>query len=185
VTAPTGPGPGAGARTGATSARGIALLVGAVVIGIALLRATDPPDSLADASEGPERAATTAPPTTEEQADDESTTSSSSSSSTTEAPADEPRVLVANAANQAGVAGRLTVTVEDGGFAIAPPANATVDAPTSVVYFAPGFEQAAADVAELFDPRPTTAPMPDPPPVAPGDLAGATVIVLAALDIAG
>jgi hypothetical protein len=186
VTAPTGPGPspGAGARTGATSARGIALLVGAVVLGIALLRATDPPDSLADASEGPERTASTAPSTTEEEPD-ESTTSSSSSSSTTEPTGDEALVLVANAANPGGVAGRLSVVVEDGGFAIAPPANATVDAQTSIVYFAPGFEQAAADVAELFEPRPTTAPLPDPPPVAAGDLAGATVIVVAGPDIAG
>jgi hypothetical protein len=160
--------------------------VGAVVIGIALLRATDPPDSLADASEGPERTATTAaPPTTEDEPDEESTTSSSSSSSTTEPAEDEALVLVANAANEAGVAGRLSVVVEDGGFAIAPPANATVDPPTSTVYFAPGFEEAAADVADLFDPRPTTAPMPDPPPVAAGDLAGATVIVVAAPDIAG
>jgi hypothetical protein len=159
--------------------------VGAVLIGIALLRATDPPDSLADASEGPERAATTAPPTTEEEPEEESTTSSSSSSSTTEATEDEALVLVANAANQAGVAGRLSVVVEDGGYAIAPPANATVDAATSTVYFAPGFEEAAADVAALFDPRPATAPMPDPPPVAAGDLAGATVILVAAPDIAG
>ena len=182
MTAPTGPG---ASRTGATSARGIALLVGAVVIGIALLRATDPPDSLADASEGPERAATSAPPTTDEP-EEESTTSSSSSSSTTEATEDEAVVLVANgAANTSGVAGRLSVVVEDGGFAIAPPANALADVQTSTVYFAPGFEEAAADVAGLFDPRPTTAPMPDPLPVAAGDLAGATVIVVAGPDIAG
>jgi hypothetical protein len=189
VTAPTGPGPGPGpaaSRTGATSARGIALLVGAVVIGIALLRATDPPDSLADASEGPERAAPTAPPTTEEEPKEGSTTSSSSSSSTTEAPADEALVLVANgAANTTGVAGRLSVTVEDGGFAIAPPANALADVQTSTVYFAPGFEEAAADVAGLFDPPPATAPMPDPLPVAAGDLAGATVILVAGSDLAG
>jgi cytoskeletal protein RodZ len=188
VTAPTGPGPspgGGGARTGATSARGIALLVGAVVLGIALLRATDPPDSLADASEGPERTASTAPSTTEEP--DESTTSSSSSSSTTEAaPEGEPLVLVANgAANTVGVAGRLSVTVEDGGFAIAPPANATADVETSTVYFAPGFEEAAAEVAALFDPAPATAPMPDPLPVSAGDLQGATVILVAGPDIAG
>jgi hypothetical protein len=159
--------------------------VGAVVIGIALLRATDPPDSLADASEGPERTASTATSTTEDEPE-ESTTSSSSSSSTTEATEDEALVLVANGApNAVGAAGRLSVTVEDGGFAIAPPANATADVETSTVYFAPGFEQAAADVAELFDPRPATAPMPDPPPVAAGDLAGATVVLVAGPDIAG
>ena len=173
-------------RMGATSARGIALLVGAVILGIVLLKATDPPDSLADAAEGPvQEATTTAPPTTDEPADD-STTSSSSSSSTTEAADEErPRVLVANAANQAGVAGRLTTTVEQADFDVAPPANATVDVTTSTVYFAPGFEEAAADVAELFDPHPATAPLPDPPPVAAGDLADADVVLVAGPDLAG
>jgi hypothetical protein len=184
VTAPTGP--GSGARTGAASARGIALLVGAVLLGIVLLRATDPPDSLADASEGPEQTASTAPSTTEEPPDEESTTSSSSSSTTEAAAAEEPLVLVANgAANTAGLAGRLSVTVEDGGFAITAPANALEDVEASTVYFAPGFEEAAADVAALFDPAPATAPLPDPPPVAAGDLAGATVVLVAGPDIAG
>jgi hypothetical protein len=173
---------------GATSARGIALLVGAVLLGIVLLKVTDPPDSLADAAEGPVRepTSTTATPTTEEPADEDSS-SSSSSSSTTEAQAEEQGalVLVANAANQAGVAGRLSGTLEAADFDVAPPANATVDVETSTVYFAPGFEEAAADVAELFDPHPATAPMPDPPPVAAGDVADANVILVAGLDLAG
>ena len=172
---------------GATSARGIALLVGAVLLGIVLLKVTDPPDSLADAAEGPVRepTSTTATPTTEEPADDES--SSSSSSTTTEEPAEEEGalVLVANAANQAGVAGRLSSALEAADFTVTPPANATVDVATSTVYFAPGFEDAAADVAEVFDPHPATAPMPDPPPVAAGDLADANVILVAGPDLAG
>jgi cytoskeletal protein RodZ len=183
-----GDGPSSGSRTGATSARGIALLVGAVVLGIALLRATEPPSSLADAAEGPVREATTAPPTTDEPEEAQSTTSSSSaSSSTTEEPADEPapRVLVANAANQPGVAGRLSTTIEAADLDVAAPANATVDVPTSTVYFAPGFEEAAADVAELFDPHPATAPLPDPLPVAAGDLDEANVILVAGPDLAG
>jgi cytoskeletal protein RodZ len=174
-----------GSRTGAASARGIALLVGAVLLGIVLLRATDPPDSLADAAEGPVRSSTTAPPPTDEPTDDEDATTSSSSPSTTEAAEDTPRVLVANAANQAGVAGQLSSEVEAADFAVAPPANATVDVTSSVVHFAPGFEEAAADVAALFDPRPEVAPMPDPLPVAAGDLAGANVIVVAGPDLAG
>jgi hypothetical protein len=173
-------------RMGATSARGIALLVGAVVLGIVLLKATDPPDSLADASEStvPEvtTTSTTVTSTTEEPADDESTTTTEE-----EAPEEEggALVLVANAANQAGVAGRLSDTLEEADFVVAPPANATVDVSTSTVYFAPGFEEAAADVAELFDPHPATAPLPATPPVAAGDLAGANVILVAGPDLAG
>ncbi|MCI3949263.1 MAG: LytR cell envelope-related transcriptional attenuator [Acidimicrobiales bacterium] len=181
---PQGP---ATSRMGATSARGIALLVGAVVLGIVLLRATEPPSSLADASEGPvQEGTTTAPSTTEEPPDDESTTSSSSST-TTEEPAEEDAalVLVANAANQAGVAGRLSGILETADFTVADPANATVDVSTSTVYFAPGFEAAAADVADLFDPHPAVAAMPDPPPVAAGDLSGANVILVAGPDLAG
>jgi hypothetical protein len=183
VTDPTGDRPAA-SRFGGTSARGIALLVGAVILGIVLLKATDPPDSLADAAEGPVRSSTTVTPTTDEPADD--STTSSSASSTTEAN-DEPKplVLVANAANRPGVAGRLTSTIEDADFDVAPAANATVDVDTSVVYFAPGFEDAAAGVAELFDPHPATAPMPDPLPVSAGDLADANVILVAGTDLAG
>jgi hypothetical protein len=172
-------------RIGATSARGIALLVGAVILGIVLLKATDPPDSLADASEStvPEltTTSTTVTSTTEDADDEEST-------STTEEAAEEEGgalVLVANAANQAGVAGRLSGTLEEADFVVAPPANATVDVSTSVVYFAPGFEEAAGDVAELFDPHPATAPLPDTPPVAAGDLAGANVILVVGPDLAG
>ena len=172
-------------RMGATTTRGIALLVGAVVLGIVLLKATDPPDSLADAASGPEReptttTSTTVTSTTEERSDDKS------SSSTTEAAAAEERalVLVANAANEPGVASRLSQSLEEADFVVAPAANATVDVTTSVVYFAPGFEDAAADVAELFDPHPATAPIPGTPPVAGDDLAGANVILVAGPDLA-
>ena len=172
-------------RMGATSARGIALLVGAVILGIVLLKVTDPPDSLADASEGPVRegttTSTTVTSTTEDRDDDAAT------SSTTEAADEEggALVLVANAADQPGVAGRLSSTLEQADFSVAPPANASADVSTSVVYFTPGFEEAAGDVAELFDPHPATAPMPDSPPVSSGDLAGANVILVAGSDLAG
>lgn len=170
---------------GTTSVRGIALLVGAVILGIVLLKVTDPPDSLADASENPSRGSTTtsttATSTTEGRDDD------AASSSTTEATAEGggALVLVANGANQAGVAGRLSSTLEQADFVVAPPANASADVETSVVYFASGFEDEAGDVAELFDPHPATAPMPDPPPVSAGDLGGANVILVAGPDLAG
>ena len=170
---------------GATSSRGIALLVAAVLLGIVLLKATDPPDSLADASESTLPDVTTTAPPANDEADDPTTSSSSSSSTTADAPEEGALVLVANAANQAGVAGRLSSTLEQADFTVAPPANASVDASTSTVYFSPGFEDEAAEVAELFDPHPATAPMPDPPPVAAGDLADANVILVAGLDLAG
>lgn len=173
-------------RMGATSSRGIALLVGAVLLGIVLLKATDPPDSLADASEGPLRDPTTTTTVTQTtDGGDDDSSSSSSSSSTTEAAEEGTLVLVANGANQAGVAGRLSGTLEQADFNVAPPANATVDASTSTVFFRDGFEDEAAEVAELFDPQPATAPMPDPPPVAAGDLADANVILVAGTDLAG
>ena len=187
MTEPTAGG-GTASRMGATSARGIALLVGAVVLGIVLLRATEPPDSLADAAEGPVQDATsTTAPSTTEPADDESTTTSSSSS-TTEEPADEDAavVLVANGApNAVGLAGDLTETVQAGDFETTEPANATTDVTTSVVYFAPGFEEAAAEVAALFTPAPPVEAMPAPPPVAATDLGRANVVLVAGPDLAG
>jgi len=183
-----GTGEGPLSRPAATTARGIALLVGAVILGIVLLKATEPPDSLANAEEGSVRSATTAPPPSEP-ADADATTSTEpeASTSTTEGErgAADALVLVANGANQPGVAGRLSTTVDEGGFETAPPANATVDVSASVVYFAAGFEDAATEVAGLFDPRPTTAPLPDPLPVAAGDLSEADVVVVAGPDLAG
>ncbi len=157
-------------------ARGVALIVVAVIIGILLLRATDGPDPF-PAGTGPlgDDATTTTAPLV---ADDPTTTSTPP---TTVDPS-TITVLVANGASIAGLAGDLTQIVADEGFETAEATDVDEDVETSMVYFIPGFEEAAMAVAEVFDPVPEVAPLPDPQPVA--DLAGANVVVVAGPDLA-
>lgn len=166
---------------GGAMMRGVALIAVAVVLGIVLLQATDGPDPL-----------TTATDTT--RVDEEETPATSvpddggdDSPTTTEAPpvTVDPStitVLVANGSGGvAGLAAAVTEVVAGAGYETAPPTNSrAVDA--SVVYYAPGFQDAAANVAQLFDPAPEVSPLPDPSPVS--DLRGANVVVVASGDLA-
>ncbi|MBW3548005.1 MAG: LytR C-terminal domain-containing protein [Actinobacteria bacterium] len=177
---------------GGAMLRGVMLIVVAVVLGIVLLQGTDGPD--------PFTAATTdttdttddgggdgdgGTPTTVPSIGDDDTTS------TTEVapPPVDPStitVLVANgsggeAGRVAGLAAAVTEVVSEAGYETAPPTNSQ-PVESSVVYHAPGFEEAAAAVAQLFDPAPPVAPLPDPSPVE--DLRGANVVLVASGDLA-
>ncbi|MDQ3145488.1 MAG: LytR C-terminal domain-containing protein [Actinomycetota bacterium] len=167
-------------------ARGVALIAVAVVIGILLLEATDPPDSLVD----PATVATNAT------AGDDSSSSAPPASDDPEAPgttaeggqpAFDPgsvSVLVANGSSVPGAAGRLSATIEEGGYSIAPPADTPEDVDASVVYFVEGFEEAATAIAASLSPAPSVAALPDPPPVSAGDLGDAEVVVVVAAELA-
>lgn len=163
-------------------ARGIVLIVAAVVLGLVLLNATD----------GPEEFRTTSG-TGQDDGDDGSTDGTAGGGSDTPATTDttavtaarppgEVTVLVANAADVPGAAARLSQVVADAGYKTAPPANAPT-AEASAVYFVPGYEADANAVAALLDPAPAVSPMPDPVPVE--DLRGAQVLVVQARDLAG
>ena len=161
---------------GGALARGIALIVVAVILGVILLQATNGPDpfSTGTGALGNDETTTTSAPITER-------------TTTTSAPPDtiDPStitVLVANGASVAGLAGDLTDMVAEAGFETAAATDADEDVETSTVYFTPGFEDAANAVAGVFDPVPEVAPLPDPPPV--DDLAGANVVVVAGPELA-
>ncbi|HWH35960.1 MAG TPA: LytR C-terminal domain-containing protein [Acidimicrobiales bacterium] len=160
--------------------RGVALIVVAVVLGIVLLQATDDPLPLDTAGGDGEPGVTEAT----------TTTAASPALPTTTTPpvtALDPStitVLVANGAGIAGLAGDVTELVDEAGFVTATPTDvrAGASAEESTVYYTPGFEEAASAVAEVLDPVPSVAPLPDPPPVS--DLAGANVVVVAGPDAA-
>jgi hypothetical protein len=163
--------------------RGAALIGLAVVLGVLILRATDAPDSLAEgqpvatSSSAPGTTGATAPPSSQ------SPTTPSSESP----PSFDPgsvRVLVANGSSIPGAAGRLSATIGEDGYALAPSANAPADVDRSVVYYGEGFREAAEAIASSLSPSPAVEALPDPPPVDPGDLAGANVVVVAAADLA-
>ncbi|MDP9019449.1 MAG: LytR C-terminal domain-containing protein, partial [Actinomycetota bacterium] len=139
--------------------RGVLLIVVAVALGVVLLQGTDGPDPIDTATE----------PTTGDGVDvgddggddggDEGDTPGTvpdsgegDPTSTTEAepPAVDPStitVLVANGSGGvAGLAAAVTEVVSEAGYETAPPTN-TRPVESSVVYYAAGFEAAAAAVA--------------------------------------
>ncbi|CAN5234507.1 hypothetical protein BH24ACT1_BH24ACT1_12040 [soil metagenome] len=159
--------------------RGVALIAVAVTLGIILLQATDGPDPLTTAN-GDEPAG----------AGDETTTTVADQEQPPATPITEPppdpstiTVLVANGAGVSGLAGDVTELVAGAEFETASPTDVSdgEEVEASIVYYTPGFEDAATMVAAVFDPVPEVAALTDPPPV--DDLAGAHVVVVAGPDL--
>ena len=166
-----------GRSAGGAMARGILLIVVAILLGVVLLNATDDPEPFTarSGSEEPDRGAT---PTTDPATTDTTDTTLPPS------PRDpsEVTVLVVNGSGVRGVAGRITETLKGSAYVTVDPGNIeAVEA--SVVYFVEGYEADARAVATLLTPQPAVEPMPDPAPVA--DLQGAQVLVVVAADLAG
>ena len=170
-----------GRSAGGAMARGVALIVVAVLVGFVLLNATDAPAPLnVSSDETPDEGSTATQPSSETT----TTTALTASTDTSVAgarPAAEVTVLVANGAKVQGAAGKLSTQIAEGGYKMAPAAN-TAPVPTSTVYFIEGYEPEAKAVAALLTPVPPTAPMPAPAPV--DDLRGAQVVVVQGPDLA-
>jgi hypothetical protein len=167
-----------GRSAGGAMARGVALIVAAVLLGVILLRATDgpepfPSDATVVSSDGDDTTNTSANP------DDESSTTSTTLSAAHN-PA-EVTVLVANGARIDGLASRIGDQLKPANYIVAEPGNTKAPADESAVYFTPGYEADAAAIAALLNPPPKVAALPDPPPV--DDMKGANVLVVAAADL--
>lgn len=160
-------------------ARGVVLIVVAVVLGVVLLQATDEPGPFEPAiSDGAGLAGGVSTTPSSEAGEPTST------SETTVQPVDPSTitVLVANGSGGvAGLAGRLTEQLAAEGYQTASPTD-TGAIDSSVVYYTPGFEDAAEALAALFEPPPEVAPLPDPAPV--DDLEAANLVLVAAADLA-
>jgi hypothetical protein len=167
-----------GRSAGGAMARGIVLILVAVLLGVVLLNATD-------AREPHERAASS-------DDDDRGTTPTTEPADTTE-PTDttlpeardpaEVTVFVVNGSGVRGAAARVTETLRASNYVTTEPGNAPEVAESSRVYFTPGYEADAAAVASLLTPPPAVEAMPDPAPVE--DLRGAQIVVVIAADLAG
>ena len=167
-----------GRSAGGAMARGIALIVAAVLLGVILLRATDSPEPFANIDtevddEGGEGTTVTTDPTV--------TTESTAPAATAHDPA-EVTVLVANGAGIPGLASTVADQLKGANFIVAEPGNTKAPADESAVFFTPGYEADAAAIAALLSPPPKVAPLPDPPPV--DDMKSANVLVVAAADLA-
>lgn len=159
---------------GTAFARGIALIVAVVVLGVVLLNSTDKsPEFTAKSDDGGPA--------------DVTTTTVGTDSTTTTAPA-KPRdpaqvpILVANGSGVKGAAGRIAETLKASNYVLKESTNTQTAAEASVVFYAPGYEADAKAVAALLTPPPSTAAMPSTLPVK--DLAGAKLLVVVAADLA-
>jgi len=166
-----------GRSAGGAMARGVALIVVAVLLGVILLRATDDaePFRAVDTNGSTATTDTTVP------GDDPVTDPTDTTLPEARNPA-EVTVLVANGARINGLAGRVSDQLKAANYVVAEPDNTKAPADASMVFYAAGYEADAAAVAALLSPAPATAPLPEPPPV--DDMKGAQILVVAAADLA-
>lgn len=172
-------GGGFGRSAGANAARGIMVIVAAVIVGVLLMqRGLSDGDVAADNTSDSAESDAETPAGDDETSDsgdtpeDSATTSTTGADTTLPAPRDpsEVKVLVLNGTDGlAGVAGRGTEVVLAANYRTGEPENADVVGP-SVVLFQPGYEAEAKAVAELFGADPdavvqpfdaATSPVPD------------------------
>lgn len=169
----------------ANPARGAALVVVAVVIGLLLLRnGLDTSEVVTSNGGGDGQSADGG------DSDGAATDSGAGDTTTTTValrpPAEVPTIVL-NDSGVAGVAGTYSDVLASLGYQLTNPDGANADAPgdaaTTIVYFAPGFEAEALAVAAAIG-APDLAPtaLPTPPP---GPTADAAVVVVIGTDLAG
>ena len=100
-------------------------------------------------------------------------------------PANEVRVLVANGTGVAGAASRVRDSlVAASGYGTLTPTNTTSTADATIIYYAPGYELDARQIAKTLNAAPeAVGPVPAEVPV--GDLLEADVLVVIGLDFDG
>ncbi|MEA3020878.1 MAG: LytR cell envelope-related transcriptional attenuator [Actinomycetota bacterium] len=160
-------------------ARGVALIVVAVLLGVILLRATSSSEPFTNVNSKPAAGAHGVTGTT--QATGRGGTTPTTAPQAARNPA-TVTVLVANGANVNGLASKIADKLKAANYVTAQPGNTKAPADVSVVYYAPGYEADARAVAALLRPVPKVAPLADPPPV--DDMKGANILVVAAADLA-
>ena len=163
-----------GRSAGGAAFRGAVLLALAVLLGTLLLQATDDDGDPFDQAAGGEETSQT---TTTLGGEEEETTGT-----TVRSPA-QVKVIPLNASGVSGVAAKAAAALERAGYQVIPASNATDRATSSFVYFTPGFELEARQLAiGLGLAADAAVALPTPPP-AP-DLQGAEVVVLIGPDLA-
>lgn len=156
-------------------ARGAALVVAAVVLGLLLLRNGLDTSEVVTSSRGNDSGSDA--PTDGDEPEETTTTTAP-----VKAPS-EVTVVVLNGTSVGGAAGKYSTALGTAGYVMLDPTDATTKVPVTQVFFAPGFEREAAAVA-LAAGAPATvtpAPLPTPPP---GEIGEANVVLVVGTDIA-
>lgn len=169
-----------GSASGADpAARGLILVVVAVVLGAILLAAGgtvgfDSDEKGVDIGDGGADVTDTTAP-------DEVTTETTEAAPVTVAPS-EVLVVAANGAGISGLAGETTTYLATQGYSNSTATDATAEVSATVVYYAEGFEPNAAAIAALFSlPPEQVQPLPAEP-VADDQPAEAAVVVVVGPD---
>lgn len=171
-------------------ARGAALVVVAVLVGLVLLREGIGDSNLTSSSRGDGVETTDAGAATDEGTDtatDEGTDEGTTDDSLPEArDPSQVSVVVLNGTSVNGAAGKFTTAIESAGYQMLEAGNVTTRLPNTLVYFTAGYDAEAAAVALAINVPATVTPtaLPAPPPSANVDIAAANVVVIVGADIA-
>lgn len=153
-------------------ARGVALVVIAVVVGLLLLRNGLDTSEVVTASKGDSTS----------KADDSSSGTTTTSTVPARAP-DTVTVIVLNGTSVSGAAGKYSTAIATAGYQMLDPGDAATKIPATQVFFAFGFEREAAAVAAAAGAPASLVPaaLPTPPP---GEVGAANVVVVIGTDLA-
>jgi len=165
----------------ANPARGAALVVVAVLIGLFLLRnGLDTSEAITSNTGDGERATDSTDPG----ATDEGTDGTTTTTLAVRTPGEVPTIVL-NGTSTGGVAAKYSDALAAAGYQLTKPTGANADADTAVtlIYFAPGFEVEAAAVATAIGAPATVIPA-ALPTVPPGTIANASVVVVIGTDLA-
>lgn len=170
-------------------ARGAALVVVAVLLGLVLLRnGLDTSEVVTSSRDTETTDEGTDGGTTDVGADDGAdagTDEGTDGTTDTVAvrPPAEVSVIVLNGTSVAGTAGKYSDAIGSAGYQMLEPGNSTAKTAVTLVHFVEGFEAEATAVATAAGVPATVSPTPLPDP-APGDVGAANVVVVVGTDIA-
>ncbi|MET0729195.1 MAG: LytR C-terminal domain-containing protein [Acidimicrobiales bacterium] len=163
-------------------ARGAALVVVAVLLGLVLLRNGIDTSEVVTSSNGDDSSTDAGDA---EEGTDAGTGEGEEDTPTTVAvrPPAEVSVIVLNGTSVSGAAGKYSTAIGTAGYQMLDPGDAPTKIPTTQVFFTPGFEQEAAAVALAAGAPGTVTPVPltSPPP---GEVGAANVVVVIGADLA-
>lgn len=168
-------------------ARGAALVVVAVLVGLFLLRNGLDTSEVVTASRE-DSSSDSGSQTDGDDGDTDETTDEGADTTTTTLPTSRPPAevptIVLNGSGVAGAAGSYSESLASLGYQLtdADGANAAANVPSTQVLYAEGFEQEAAAVAVAIG-APSLLPTPLTEP-SPGEIAGASVVVVLGPDLA-
>lgn len=177
-----------GRTAGGAMARGVVLIIVAVLLGVVLLNATDEPFTTTADRAAPDRTSAEDDGATIGDSLPDEGSAPTDTTVTTAAPAARPpgevTVLVVNGSGVSGIAAAFTERVGTSGYLTAAPSNLSGGGrvPASAVYYTDGFEAEAQALAATLSPVPQVAPLPEPAPV--DDLRAATVLLVVGPDLA-